>query len=178
MFENIAKYYLENIVTGEKFFSSKPVTDALLLYPEFAELMASLVNELKVYKVELRLLETYRSNKLQQYYYEIGASKIKNNGMHHFGIAVDTILIDDDGRTTYKGNWKLIHQIFEELGGTDLGNLENWDAAHFQFIPVIEQTQLRAEIDHYIKMFQKANNLVIDGIVGNKTRNKAIELFK
>jgi hypothetical protein len=171
-YEDITKHYIEKILPSNEFLLNKPCKNLELLLPAFRELIEKLTE-----KFNLFIVETYRSNALQQKYYSIGASKIKINGMHHFGTAIDVCFIDDFGTPTYRGNFAKLHEAAESLGLPDLGKLEIWDAGHFQFIPIENQHDLRDIVKQAVKVFQAANNLVIDGIAGNKTHAKAVEVY-
>ncbi|RPI18740.1 MAG: peptidoglycan-binding protein [Ignavibacteriae bacterium] len=161
----IAEHYLSKIVTSNYYLQSNPVKEIELLYPGFK----ALLNKLRFnFPVQFAYTETYRSNTLQKQYYSQGLSKIKTNGMHHYGIAADLIFIID-GQRTYKGPFDKLHTAYESVGGPDLGSLENWDAGHLQFIPVVEQNRLREEVNAAVLRFQRKQGLKIDGIIGPNT---------
>lgn len=139
--KKIVDFYLKTIVPSPQFNSPEPVDDMDLLYPGFLEVFRKCVAQYKkVYPdQDITFSETYRSNILQEQYYNSGASKIKKDGMHHYGIAGDSIFIIK-GKRTYKGDISLLRKIYEENGLTILGM---WDALHVQFIPVADQQKLR-----------------------------------
>lgn len=66
-----------------------------MLYGKFVEISEKCALEYKKkYPAQNQTFTvTYRSNMLQKKYFDQGASKIKKDGMHHYGIAGDTILI-------------------------------------------------------------------------------------
>jgi peptidoglycan hydrolase-like protein with peptidoglycan-binding domain len=177
-FSDIAEWYIKKLVTSSEYFSPNPVRVYGLLFPDFKDLMNELFLEATKININLISLETYRSNVLQLEYYHAGASGIPKNGMHHYGIACDTIFKDKTGHLTYKGPYAKMHEIYESLGGPDLGKLEINDAGHFQLIPISQQNDLRSEVDHVIRAFQDVQGLVIDGIVGPKTQAAAKEYYK
>lgn len=174
-YHDIADWYLRMVVTDADFFKPVPVRKYTILYPGFVEVLMNTINAAKIENMDIVLVETYRSNTLQAHYYKIGASKIKRNGMHHFGIACDTMFKDADGRATYRGNYKRLHEIFENCGGD--GEMISWDIGHFQLIKINQQNELRDAVINHVKNFQRQYNLLVDGIVGNQTRTKAIEVF-
>lgn len=170
----IAKHYIEKIITAPEYFSDKPCRNVNLLYPPFYSLVKKVSEEIKkANSSEVVCVETYRSNTLQLRYFNQGASKIRNNGMHHYGIASDMAFLNGNS-ITYNGDYKLLRSIAKEKGIHLLGL---WDAGHFQFISVEDQTELRAVVLDEVKKFQKANGLVVDGIVGKRTIAKAKELY-
>jgi hypothetical protein len=139
--QNIVNFFKNTLLKNPKFNSLLPVDDQSLLLPEFLTQVKLCIKEYqKTYpNQDITFTETYRSNTLQLKYYNNGASKLKKNGMHHYGIAVDCIFIVD-GKRTYKGDITLIRKIFNAHGLTTLGL---WDALHVQYIPVANQQKLR-----------------------------------
>ncbi len=176
-FKDITKHYLNMLLPDGDFLNINPVRNPALLYEPFAELMESLKTKaMAALGYDFMFTETYRSNTLQKYYYNQGLSKIPANGMHHYGIAADTMFIRNNV-ATYKGDYAKLHTLYESLGGPDLGNLESWDAGHFQFIPISEQNELRGWVADGVEKFQRDYGLTVDGIPGPVTHNKAIEVI-
>ncbi len=142
--KEIAIFFQNVLLKSKKFNSSIPVSDQDLLYPLFlAKLQACIKQYQKTYPNQsITFTETYRSNTLQMIHYNNGASKIKKNGMHHYGIAADSIFIIN-GKKSYKGDVMLIRKIYQANGLTILGM---WDALHVQYITVGEQQGLRDEV--------------------------------
>lgn len=176
--KDIAQHYLKKIVTSDKYLSSSPVRDESLLYPPFLDL----VNEsIGVFSETHQgdpfpfKTETYRSNTLQLKYFNQKASKIKANGMHHYGIACD-IAFKVNGEVTWNGDYKLLRECFKAQGLFLLGT---WDMGHVQFIPATStaQNRLRNEVSNAVKDFQKKYNLKVDGVVGKNTISKAKQVF-
>jgi hypothetical protein len=169
--KNIAIHYISKIITSSKFYSANPVNDVNLLYPDFFSILKIAMNEFKQrYDYEVAIVETYRSNTLQQIYFNSGASKIKRDGMHHYGIAAD-LAFKRNGKITYQGNYEYLRELLKK---NKLHLLGAWDLGHVQFIPVSEQSNLRNTIYEQIKLFQKTNGLKIDG---NETIKKAKEIY-
>lgn len=147
--KKIVDFFVKNIVNSPKFNSPNPVSDMDLLLPEFKNKFAQCVVQYKTKYPDQDVVfaETYRSNTLQEQYYNSGASKIKKDGMHHFGIAGDSIFVIN-GKRTYKGDVNLLRKIYKENGLTILGM---WDPLHVQFIAVEEQAQLREMVNATLK---------------------------
>lgn len=139
--DKIVVFFHSVIAKSAKFKSITPVDDVALLLPDFLAQVKLCIKEYqKTYPhQDITFTETYRSNTLQLKYYMNGASKVKKNGMHHYGIAVDCIFLID-GKRSYKGDIALIRKIFKDHGLTILGL---WDALHVQYIPVADQAKLR-----------------------------------
>jgi hypothetical protein len=142
--KEIAKFFQNVLLKSKKFNSPTAVSDQDLLYPSFlAKLQICIKEYQKTYpNQDITFTETYRSNTLQMIHYNNGASKIKMNGMHHYGIAADSIFIIN-GKKSYKGDVMLIRKIYQANGLIILGM---WDSLHVQYISVGEQQALRDEV--------------------------------
>nr|WP_068890875.1 peptidoglycan-binding protein [Pedobacter panaciterrae] len=173
--ENIADFFLRKIIVDGRYNSLKPIDDQALLVPEFlAKLNVCIGIYRQTYPSQsVTFSETYRSNALQAKYFDQGASKIKENGMHHYGIAADSIFIIN-GKRSYKGDVVLLRKIYVDNGLTILGM---WDALHVQFIMVGKQQLLRSTVVNKLKTFQKEHGLSQTGLVDSKTIEKAREQF-
>lgn len=170
----IAQHYIEKIIVSEEYLLPSPCKNTDLLLPDFKAIIDELIYEYnQVSSDEVYWLETYRSNSLQRTYYERGTSKIKTNGMHHYGIAVDLCR----GANGKYADYELDYKTLRSIAGTKNLTVLSFEQAHFQFIPVFEQDHLRIVVRNEIIEFQKNNGLVPDGIVGNKTVAKAKEIF-
>ncbi len=147
--KEIADFFVKVLMKSPKFNSSSPVDDQTLLLAEFYDKLRYCggIYTQNYPNQRITFSETYRSNVLQEKYYNNGASKIKKNGMHHYGIAADTIFVID-GKRSYKGDINLIRRIYKDNGLTILGM---WDALHVQFIAVSDQQSLRDMVDEAVK---------------------------
>lgn len=163
------------MITDERYAITKSVDDQTLLLPRFlTKLKECIVMYKQTYPNQsITFTETYRSNSLQYKYFQQGASKIKADGMHHYGIATDSIFIIN-GKRTYKGDIMLLRKIYSDNGLTILGM---WDPLHVQLIPVGQQTLLRSSVIAGIKTFQTQNNLLVTGLVDEITIEKAKSIF-
>jgi peptidoglycan hydrolase-like protein with peptidoglycan-binding domain len=171
--QKIANHYLAKIITAPEYNSPNPGKRLELLYRDFNNKLEELTALFyhKVKNQALFFVEGYRSNALQYQHYLNGASQIKKNGMHHYGIAID-IAFKINGAFTYNGDYKILRRCFDEVGLYKLGE---WDKGHVQFIPATTTAQnaLRQAVDKAVRDFQRVNKLVVDGIVGTKTIAKA-----
>src|SRR5262249_32370475 len=137
--------------------SINPNADQALLFPGF---VAKIKSSIKDYQTlhpgqDITFTETYRSNALQLKHFNNGASKIKANGMHHYGIAADSIFVIE-GKRTFKGDVVGLRKIYKNNGLFILGM---WDALHVQFVAVDEQAALRKAVKDRLVAFQKAHDL-------------------
>lgn len=176
-YKPIADFYLKTLITAPEFFSDTPCRRLELLYPEFLQKTTAAIADFYTSQPDHIVIftETYRSNALQLIHYNNGNSKISNNGMHHYGIAVDCAF-RINGNFTYKGNYKLLRECFKNAGLYLLGD---WDMGHVQYIPatVTQQSALRIEVSELIRKFQRDQGLKADSIVGPKTIAKAKEVY-
>ena len=143
--KKIVLFFTGVLAKSPKFTSASAVNDPALLFPDFLSKVNICIKEYKkTYpNQDITFTETYRSNTLQAIHFKNGASKIKKNGMHHYGIAADCIFVIA-GKKTYKGDISLIRKIYKDNGLTILGM---WDALHVQYIGVAEQQQLRDMVE-------------------------------
>ncbi|MBI5401854.1 MAG: hypothetical protein HY959_00495 [Ignavibacteriae bacterium] len=146
-FENICIHYNNIIRQSDEYDSVKPIRNTDLLLPEFYNTLVFCFNEYQKKYPSQRayITESYRSNSLQLKYYKTGKSKIRKNGMHHYGIAADVAFIIND-KLSYKGDYNYLRKIFKENNLTVL----DWELGHVQFIPVSEQSALREEIENSV----------------------------
>ncbi|WP_143019797.1 M15 family metallopeptidase domain-containing protein [Niabella drilacis] len=152
--KKIVDFYISTILKSAEFNSPDPVANMDLLLPDFKTVFATCVQQYKnrYPDQDVTFTETYRSNVLQEKYYNDGASKVKKDGMHHFGIAGDSIFIIG-GKKTYKGDVNLLRKIYNDNGLTILGM---WDPLHVQYIPVAEQQRLRDMVSEAVAGKQQA----------------------
>jgi len=174
--QQLADFHLKTLLPDDSYFSDRPVKNTALLFPDFfVKVQAAVAEWNETYpNIEVVFVETYRSNTLQMAYFNNGASKIKTNGMHHYGIGVDCAF-NVNGEFTYQGDYELLRKCFE---AQELHLLGSWDIGHVQMIPATlnDQQALRNTVTAAIKDFQRSNGLVVDGIPGPKTQAKAKEL--
>lgn len=175
MNKQIATHFITKIAPSKDYRNPSPVKKMDLLLPDFRGKLERAIKKFneKYPDVEVLIYETYRSNILQQKYFKAGVSKIRQNGMHHFGIAADCAF-RINGKFSYSGDYKHLHKCFRDEGLVRL----SWEEAHIQLIPVSAQGQLRNEVNKEIKKFQKENGLTPDGIIGIKTLSKLSEVYQ
>ena len=174
-FDPIAQHYLRTLLIHPKFNSANLNPDQALLLPAFRAKIKTCIAKYKAKHPgqDVTFTETYRSNALQLKHFNNGASKIKAYGMHHYGIAADSIFVIG-GKRTYKGDVMGLRKIYKDNGLQILGM---WDALHVQFIPVSEQVSLRAAVKKAVKAFQAANGLKQTGEANAETIAMAKKKF-
>lgn len=183
--ESLSEFYLRTLCLSTRYFSDSPVSGPSLLFPDFAKKIDSVIsgyNEIHPSQCVF-IFESFRSNSLQRLYYLRGNSKIRRNGMHHYGIAADLVYLDDLNHNGLKDageyvSWeKLDYSLLKKLADAEGLSHLTWESCHFQLIPVALQEQLRAYVAQSIVSFQSAYGLLADGIVGPKTVDKLNEVY-
>jgi len=141
-------FYLDTICSDSRFHSTVAIRDPALLEPTFRTAILSLIVEAENAGVMLRMLETFRSEELQQIYFARGVTQLQNVGVHHYGLACDLgIMIGG------QVNWKADYSVLGKLGrkrslvwGGDWGHPERphsfRDYDHLQRVAVEDQSRL------------------------------------
>lgn len=171
----ISDFHMHTLLVDQRYNSPFPVDDQKLLLPDFLGKLKVCIGQYKQKHPDqdISFSETYRSNTLQMLYFKRGSSKVQKNGMHHYGIAADSVFIID-GKQTYKGDINLLRQIYKSNGLTVLGM---WDPLHVQLIAVSDQPALRNEVSNAIKQFQSQNGLPATGEADDATLARARQIF-
>ncbi len=93
--EEVVDFFMHRLLPSPSFSSVEPVDDQALVLPSFMGRLKVCVSQYRQKHPEqdITFSETYRSNTLQLKYFKSGASKAQKNGMHHYGIAVDSVFI-------------------------------------------------------------------------------------
>jgi len=167
--EMYAEHFCKKIVTSNEYFNNGVHRNSDLLFPTIktkAEEICSEVNDLHIF-------ETYRSNVRQLQLYNNGSSKIKQFGMHFYGIAVDLVFRDIHG-WTWDGDYKTVRRKYKERGLIVLGS---WDMAHAQMVTVSQQSNLRNTVRKTVMDYQAQCGLRADGDAGIKTQQAFRKLF-
>ncbi|MFA5404921.1 MAG: peptidoglycan-binding protein [Ignavibacteria bacterium] len=146
MYEDIAKHFHSVIKLSKEYQENRAVAcnNPELLFPDFKDIIDILERNCIADGISISRRETFRTNALQLSYYKSGASKIKLNGMHHYGIAQDILCLDEKGGIIQSGSAKEYKQMRKLASSLGLHLLGEWDAGHFQFIATNMQNQLRS----------------------------------
>lgn len=189
--EDIGKHYISVIVPSAQFTTNVAIDNPNLLYQPFGIVVTQMLSEYMDRNMDSDvpvLFETFRSHARQNHYYNIGSSGIRggsilNAGMHHFGIAVDIVNLDDKNNNGVRDpgervDWKnLNYKLFRNMSQKYDLNFLSWEECHFQMIGTNQQKELRVGIYNYVKNWQWQHGLISDGIVGPKTIGKAQALY-
>ncbi len=141
-------FYTEVIQHDPRFHSAVAVSDVRLLEPTFRAAVAAIVADALAEGVQLRVLETYRSQELQEAYYERGATQLRHVGVHHYGLAADLGIIVG-GQVNWKADYSILARLAAKHGvvsGADWGMPDRphsfRDYDHVQRIAVSDQPRL------------------------------------
>lgn len=100
--------------------------------------------------IKLMVTETYRSTQRQISLFEAGATKLKEVGVHHYGLACDFAKIIN-GAASWQGDWSFLRDLAEKHGlisGLDWGlpavRHTFVDPDHVQRVSLAQQTALFA----------------------------------
>lgn len=150
-FESIAKNFIEVIKKSPVFKANKEfmIMDRSLLETSFNNKIEATIGLTEAKGVKVLPRETVRTDALQEHYYYTGASKIKKNGMHKFGIAIDILCLGDDEKLIQDGSANEYSVLRKSALECDLHLLGLWDAGHIQAIPVAEQNAMRQYVLNY-----------------------------
>lgn len=141
-------FYTQNIMTDDRFHSAMPVKDLNLLEPVTRAAVQEIIKMAGLSGVNLVVLETYRSQELQEVYFERGVTQLKNVGVHHYGLACD-LGITVAGQINWKADYSILGKLAAQQGlvwGGDWGTPDQphsfRDYDHVQRVAVADQAKL------------------------------------
>ncbi len=141
-------FYTEVIQNDPRFHSVNPISDIDLLEPVTRAAVLNIVNDAKAQGQDVMVLETYRSQELQQIYYRKGVTQLSQVGVHHYGLATDIVKVVN-GEPNWDGDFSFLKPLAEKynlIWGGDWGfpnephSFRDYD--HVQRILVSDQTAL------------------------------------
>jgi len=128
----MSNFYTDTIKDSPKFNSTERISDLQLLEPKTRELVEKIIADTKAHGFDLMVFETYRSQARQSLLFAQGATKLKNVGVHHYGLACD-IVKSINGQPSWKGDFSILGQMAHAHGliwGGDWGT----PSVHHSFI--------------------------------------------
>jgi hypothetical protein len=111
----MANFFQDVIKKDARFMSAKRVADLALLEPKFRDLVREIIADAAEHGVKLIAFETYRSRERQMQLFNEGASKLKEVGVHHYGLACDLVRVVD-GEPSWKGDFSIVGQLARAHG--------------------------------------------------------------
>ncbi|MDE2096292.1 MAG: M15 family metallopeptidase [Patescibacteria group bacterium] len=144
----IPSFYTTVIQKSAAFHSTTPCRDIRLLEPVTRDAVFRVIGLARESGVTLQVLETYRSQELQEHYYERGATQLRTVGVHHYGVACDLGIVIA-GQVNWKADYSILGKLAKRAGlvwGGDWGSPERFhsfrDYDHVQRIAVADQDKL------------------------------------
>jgi len=120
----MANFYTDVITADKRFGSTGRISDPALLEPKTREAVEKIIADAKSNGVDLMIFETYRSQARQKVLFDRGASKLKQVGVHHYGLACDLVR-DVNGEPSWKGDFSILGHLARAhalIWGADWGN--------------------------------------------------------
>ena len=143
-------FYTNVIVKDARFKSTAAIHDMLLLEPVTRAAVQAVIADAEKLGIPLMPWETYRSKERQALLFAKKATKLKNVGVHHYGLACDLVK-SIDGQPSWKGDFGFLLKLARKHGlisGQDWGEPDKphtfIDACHVQRITVARQKALFA----------------------------------
>ena len=141
-------FYSSVIATDPRFNSTQRIADPELLEPVTRELVNAVIADAAANGLKLMIFETYRSQARQTALFNQGATKLKQVGVHHFGLACD-IVKDIHGQPSWKGDFSMLGALAKHhklVWGGDWGTPRSvhtfLDTDHVQRVTLGRQASL------------------------------------
>jgi Domain of unknown function (DUF1906)/D-alanyl-D-alanine carboxypeptidase len=141
-------FYTDVIMTDPRFNSTKRIADPELLEPTTKDLVQAIIADAAANGLKLMIFETYRSQARQLALFNQGATKLKQVGVHHFGLACD-IVKDINGQPSWKGDFSMLGALAKHhklIWGGDWGTPGSVhtfvDTDHVQRVTIGRQASL------------------------------------
>jgi hypothetical protein len=146
----VDNFYTDVLSRDPHFNSSSRVFDPNLLEPITRQLVQNIIAAAEKMSIALMVYETYRSRARQQELFDNGATKLRQVGVHHYGLACDIVRIVA-GEPSWKGDFSFLGQLAHSAGliwGGDWGAPQIKhsfiDSVHVQRCTVARQADLFA----------------------------------
>lgn len=93
----MSNFFTEVIQRDPRYKSPNACHDTALLEPRFRAAIEAIVLDAARMGHRMQIGETYRSVQHQQWLFAKGRTKLRNVGVHHFGLACDLLMSHPDG---------------------------------------------------------------------------------
>jgi LAS superfamily LD-carboxypeptidase LdcB len=117
-------FYTDVIVPDRRFHSAARISDPNLLEPVTLQKVQAVIADAATHGLQFMIFETYRSTERQAALFDQGATKLKNVGVHHYGLACDLVR-NINGEPSWKGDFSILGHLAHKYGlisGIDWGN--------------------------------------------------------
>lgn len=147
-------FYRDVIMHDPRFTSNLRCSAMELLAPPFRAAVACIMQDALVeYGIPTLLFETYRSQMRQTQLFNMGASQLKDVGVHSLGLAADVVK-SIRGKPSWDGDFSFLATLAKRHGvisGQAWNGIPNepgsWtDACHLQWVAVADQPRLFAGV--------------------------------
>ncbi len=141
-------FYDAVIRTSAAFRSDEVCKDLALLEPGTRAAVLALVADARARNIDLRILETYRSQTRQSALFRKGATQLRTVGCHGYGVAVDLGVFTNGKYEEGNGPYVFLRDLARRHGlisGQDWGHSKTGgfvDSGHVQRVPVWRQDAL------------------------------------
>jgi hypothetical protein len=147
----MGNFYADVIQKDPRFHSTERVADINLLEPITQQAVLNIIQDAKEsLGIELMVFETYRSQELQEIYFERGVTQLQKVGVHHYGLAADIVKVKN-GQPNWDGDFGFLQKLankYNLVWGGDWGRPDEphsfRDVDHVQRITVDDQAVLFA----------------------------------
>ncbi|HEY2401815.1 MAG TPA: M15 family metallopeptidase [Steroidobacteraceae bacterium] len=141
-------FYQDVIQLDSRFHSTARIADPLLLEPVLRGLVQQILQDAAAHGVQLMVFETFRSKERQTALFNQGATRLREVGVHHYGLACDLVKVVA-GEPTWKGDYSLLGELARQyrlIWGGDWGQPDAprtfIDAVHVQRCALWRQAEL------------------------------------
>jgi hypothetical protein len=146
----MGNFYIDVIQKDPRFNTTARVSDPELLEPTMRQLVEQIIESAGHMGTDLMIFETYRSQARQLELFNNGATKLRNVGVHAYGLACDIVRVVG-GEPSWKGDFSFLGQLAHASGliwGGDWGDPDIKhtfvDAVHVQRCTIARQPALFA----------------------------------
>ena len=145
-------FYLDVITKSKAFRSTAICNDPAMLEPVTRQAVANIIAYLGQRGTKVIIGETYRSKDRQQKLFDQGASKLRDVGVHHYGLACDLWIVTN-GKVDWKADYHVIGvpcRLNKLIWGNDWGTPNSphsfRDIDHVQRVSLKKQPSLFAGV--------------------------------
>jgi D-alanyl-D-alanine carboxypeptidase len=146
----MGNFFTDVISQDPRLNSAARVSDLALLEPVTRRLVQQIVDAARQMSIEVMVYETFRSQARQQELFNHGATKLRQVGVHHYGLACDIVRVVG-GEPSWKGDFTFLGELAHSSGliwGGDWGDPRIQhsfvDSVHVQRCTVARQSALFA----------------------------------
>ncbi len=143
-----ASFYDQVIRKDPRFNSVSRISDLNLLEPVMRQKVLAIVRDAAAKGIQIMVFETYRSKPRQEELFKKGASKLRQVGVHHYGLACDFVK-NVNGKPSWDGDFTFLRDLARTHGliwGGNWGNPNKrpsfYDPGHVQRCSLSRQPSL------------------------------------